>query len=366
MGRWSPIRPITLRVLIGSLLIWGTIFLQYQKQARVANVSTPNSAQQTIRQQLQKKYTHPLIEWQQALTNRPYREENMHMLVDLNLTSTLQQSGSVNKIPPLSWSLEVDQKLWLRGESWSWIFLFSGNFLLAPDSIISWAAVESGTTDSESNTIVTLSGQMQFLWSGNTTWRYLEDITQSWALQEFLLITRAFLQEYEDTWIMQKNSPSTWWIRDLQTFSIYEKLTHQIDQHLITSASWTTQLLIDGPERWIDALLDTDWLLSATFRFPEFGLRSSLLEQQDETYDFSLTHYRVSTPLLTWSLSFTPSRKMLMSVWNRWWSRKEQLFYSGTHQFTVHPIPVFTITPPTQFRDREEIKTSRTKQSLKK
>jgi hypothetical protein len=292
----------------------------------------------------------------------------MHMLVDLNLTSALQQSGIASEIPALTWSLELDQKLWMQWTSGSWTFVFSGNFLLALDSTTSWAVVESGTKITESNTLVTLSGQLNFLWSGNTTWRYLEDITitQSWALQEFLLISRAFLQEYEDTWIMQKDTTASSWIRDLQTFSIYEKLTHQIDQHLIASASWTTQLLIDGPERWIDALLDTEWLLNAQFRFPEFGLRSSLLQQQDDTYAFSLTHYRLSTPLLTWSLSFTPSRKMMSSAWSRWGSRKEQLFYSGAHQFTVHPIPVFTITPPAQYRDREEIKTGRETQSLKK
>jgi hypothetical protein len=76
--------------------------LHYQKQALSPSSSAPDSAQQTIRQQLQKKYTHPLIEWQQALTNRPYREENIHMLVDLNLTSALQQSGIASEIPSLS------------------------------------------------------------------------------------------------------------------------------------------------------------------------------------------------------------------------------------------------------------------------
>ncbi len=76
--------------------------MQYQEQALSPSSSEPASSQETIRHQLKKTYTHPLIDWQQTLTNRPIREENMNIVVTLNLTSALQQSGIASEISPLS------------------------------------------------------------------------------------------------------------------------------------------------------------------------------------------------------------------------------------------------------------------------
>ena len=90
---------------------------------------------------------------------------------------------------------------------------------------------------------------MQFLRSGTTTRWFLEEVSllQSGNMYEFPIILRAFLQEYAQTWIEQEQTPVR--IQEIRSFALYKKLTQQTDQHLITNASGSTQLLINGPER---------------------------------------------------------------------------------------------------------------------
>lgn len=345
MDRWSPFRPVTRWLLIGLFLLGGVVFWRNWKGLWEHTLFT-----ETIRQRLHHDHDHPFLSRQQSLTNWPVRQEMFHLQTTLTLLTPLQQSGLSLRIPALTWSVQIDHELWLNTNTslWSGTLTLSGSFLL-----LSWVNTLSGNTKASPEKIEFFA-VLNYLRSWTTTRWYLDDITvtQYWHIYEFPLITRAFLKGYQDTWIQQTDTPDR--IRTVQLFSVYEKLTHQIDEHLITNSSGTTQLLIDGPDRWIDALLQEDWSCSAKITFPSFGLTSTL-QGNDTDYAVIVAHKDISTPLIGGTLSFTPSRKRLSNTWSWTWSHNDQLFVSGSHQFTIAPISVFSLTPPEQSRDRQEI-----------
>jgi len=347
MGRLLPNHPILRFCIIGLIIVflWGSAFFLDKKY--LSWWSTDST--KTIRQSFSEKENHPLGEREKTVSSRPIRQETLLVNIDIWLRTPLLTADKSMVIPVFSWSIQALQTVWIGNTIGSWTIVGSGAFI-ANDTLAenSW--------DKEKNLhLINLSFQTHFIWSWTTTWWYLDTITvqQSWATNEFLLVARSYLKAYEKTRIKQENTPQD--VRSLQTLPLFQLLTEQTDQHLISSASWTTQILIDGKERWVDAVVSSLGKVTAKIRFPEFWVRALLQQNTHEWYEFSLTHYLVSWPVLWWSISFIPERRQLKSTWTRSWSRQENLFYRWSHTFIISPIPLFTIPPPEQYRNREDI-----------
>lgn len=339
-------RPLVLRCLMGLLLIsWG-IFLRWSIWSH--SEETPPSTE-SMRDKLFTQHQHPLLSRQHTLAQRPALTQTLHAQADISLDSPVLSSWSQLVVPPFHGQVDLTHSITTTNDSWSGSILLTGQFVM---DRWSWG---TGTVDSWAVT-VGVSLDVHFLRSGETTRRYLDDITldQSGTMSELLLITRAFIQEYEDVWIEQTTTPPS--IRDLRTFAFFESLQRQTDHHFITTASGDTQLLVTWKERWLDATLSVENQLSALLRFPEFGIRSTLAQKSDQnTYAMSRTHYRLPASFLDGTILFIPQHKKLTSNGTWSWSIKDTLTYTGTHEFTLIPAKQFVLQPPTTVRDRASI-----------
>ncbi len=340
MGRLLPNRPILRWRVIGILLLslWGSAFFLVNNYSSETGFIGWND----IWQRFAQTYTHPLSDRQKTLSSRPVREQTLEAIIDVHLPIILQQEDFT--INPTSWSITLHQAVRTNDAIGSWTLFGSGIFVTTYE----------GTGRQQANTIL-INVQAHYLRSDDTTRWYIDSIqlTQSWSMSEFLHVARAYIKGYEQTRIIQENTPDS--VRGWQTFPLFELLAQQTDQHLISSASGSVQLLIDGKERWIDATLDNNNKMSALVRFPPFWLRVQLNQNTQEAYTFSLYHYLISQELLAGEISFVPNRKWLKSTGTWSGSRENKLSYRGSHKFSILPRPLFSIIPPKQSRAWNDI-----------
>jgi hypothetical protein len=292
--------------------------------------------------------THKSIQWKNVLQSWNAKQHTLTSSRFFTFPQWLSQTWLQESIPASSWSVFIEWVTQYNALNWSWIYYFTlqGNVFSWWNDTLSW------------NEIDTIPEAIVLSWSLSLmrSWEDLRwqlnnlSITQQSWINNFILISRAYLKQYEHTRIHTNNLQQS--RLDFIQWNVYDRLALQSKQHIIPSSWWAIELIIDGEQNSLDMTITPESILNGNISFNN-NKNTISLEEDPESRKLLTTLYwnNKKEKQWAWYIWLAVSDKKLVLTSNRAWNLNDMFLYSGTHSSSFAQIQRVEFTPPTQRRE---------------
>lgn len=327
------------------LLLWTAIFLfvTYSKTKTPVLIAWDN-----LRKRLWTLTEHKTVQWKNILQSWDTKQHTLKSSRSFTFPQWLSQTTIKETIPASSWTLFIEWITHFNEINWSWTYYFTleANIFSWWNNPISWSVID---TVPES---VIFSWSINVIRSGQELRWQLNNLSitqQSW-INNFILISWAYLKQYENT-RMHTNSLQQSRLDFIQ-WNIYDRLAVQSKQHIIPSSWGAVELIIDGEQNSIDMSISNDSILNGNISFNNNKNTLSIEEDPDSNKLLTTLYWNdKKDKRWAWYIWLDVSDSKLVLTSNRAWNLKESFFYSGTHSSSFTPIQGIVFTLPEQRRE---------------
>jgi hypothetical protein len=331
--------------LLSLLILWSAIFLfvTYFTPQTPVLISGDN-----LRKRLWTLTTHKSIQWKNVLQSRSYKQHILKSSRSFSFPQWVVMTWIQERIPASSWTLFIEWTTNYNKTYWSWTYFFTlqANIFSWWNNPLSWNVIDTVPAG------IIFSWSVHVIRSGQALRWQLNNLSlsqQSW-MNNFILISRAYLKQYENTWLHYNNIEQS--RIDFIQSNIYDRLALQSKQHIIPSSWWTIKLIIEGEQNSIDMTISSGSMLNGNISFNNNKNTLSIEEDLDSNKLLTTLYWNnKKDKRWAWYIWLDVSNTKLVLTSNRAWNLKEAFFYSGTHSSSFASTEPFEYILPEQRRE---------------